>query len=667
MPNRIATHAIFALLAALLLATPGRAADVVAVRVGDHPTYTRVVFQLDAPAGYGIERRTAEDGTSEILVRMDAGSTPRSLDRRTVMVERISVEGGQDRSTARIRLRKSPSRVRELILTNPPRLTFDLVFPEPMLAAAKRRTAEKAALAQAPGAEPDPKAAPPSSAGKPTLKADVLPGAKPTLKADVPRGAKPTLKADVPRGAKPDVPGTPGRAADVVAVRVGNHPTYTRVVFQLDAPAGYGIERRTAEDGTSEILVRMDAGSTPRSLDRRTVMVERISVEEGQDRSTARIRLRKNPSRVRELILTNPPRLAFDLVFPEPMLAAAKRRTAEKAALAQAPGAEPDPKAAPPSSAGKPTLKADVLPGVKPTLKADVLPGVKPTLKADVLPGAKPTLKADVPRGVKPTLKADVPRGAKPTLKADVLPGVKPTAEAVVPPGAKPEVLPGAKPTAKAVVPPGVKPEVLPGAKPTAKAVVPPGVKPEVLPGVKPTAEAVVPPGAKPRAKADVLPGVKPTASADVDWVFYGSFLAGGILLAIFVATWLRRRSLPSDVEVTAVANSVAADDRREIAATDGDSEASEATPEMPRAGFAGVEVDVARRLLEFERRVEQVEARLDTSSDARERLERQVAAQGEELRVQRSAIARTQRALRSLSRGDAEEATEPARRDGDS
>ncbi len=631
MPNRIATHAIFALLAALLLATPGRAADVVAVRVGDHPTYTRVVFQLDAPAGYGIERRTAEDGTSEILVRMDAGSTPRSLDRRTVMVERISVEGGQDRSTARIRLRKSPSRVRELILTNPPRLTFDLVFPEPMLAAAKRRTAEKAALAQAPGAEPDPKAAPPSSAGKPTLKADVLPG------------AKPTLKADVPRGAKPDVPGTPGRAADVVAVRVGNHPTYTRVVFQLDAPAGYGIERRTAEDGTSEILVRMDAGSTPRSLDRRTVMVERISVEEGQDRSTARIRLRKNPSRVRELILTNPPRLAFDLVFPEPMLAAAKRRTAEKAALAQAPGAEPDPKAAPPSSAGKPTLKADVLRGVKPTLKADV------------------------PRGVKPTLKADVPRGAKPTLKADVLPGVKPTAEAVVPPGAKPEVLPGAKPTAKAVVPPGAKPEVLPGAKPTAKAVVPPGAKPEVLPGVKPTAEAVVPPGAKPRAKADVLPGVKPTASADVDWVFYGSFLAGGILLAIFVATWLRRRSLPSDVEVTAVANSVAADDRREIAATDGDSEASEATPEMPRAGFAGVEVDVARRLLEFERRVEQVEARLDTSSDTRERLERQVAAQGEELRVQRSAIARTQRALRSLSRGDAEEATEPARRDGDS
>ena len=48
----------------------------------------------------------------------------------------------------------------------------------------------------------------------------------------------------------------------------------------------------------------------------------------------------------------------------------------------------------------------------------------------------------------------------------------------------------------------------------------------------------------------------------------------------------------------------------------------------------------------------------------ARERLERQVAAQSEELRVQRAAIARTQRALRSLSRSEEEQATEPALRE---
>ena len=40
------------------------------------------------------------------------------------------------------------------------------------------------------------------------------------------------------------------------------------------------------------------------------------------------------------------------------------------------------------------------------------------------------------------------------------------------------------------------------------------------------------------------------------------------------------------------------------------------------------------------------------------------MAAQSEELRVQRAAIARTQRALRTMSRGDEEKATEPALRD---
>ena len=40
------------------------------------------------------------------------------------------------------------------------------------------------------------------------------------------------------------------------------------------------------------------------------------------------------------------------------------------------------------------------------------------------------------------------------------------------------------------------------------------------------------------------------------------------------------------------------------------------------------------------------------------------MAAQSEELRVQRAAIARTQRALRSLNRGEEEQATEPALRE---
>ena len=73
---------------------------------------------------------------------------------------------------------------------------------------------------------------------------------------------------------------------------------------------------------------------------------------------------------------------------------------------------------------------------------------------------------------------------------------------------------------------------------------------------------------------------------------------------------------------------------------------------------------DVAGMLREFESRLVKLETQLDEANDARERLERQFTAQAEELRVQRAAIARTQRALRGMNRGEAEQATEPAIRE---
>ncbi len=96
------------------------------------------------------------------------------------------------------------------------------------------------------------------------------------------------------------------------------------------------------------------------------------------------------------------------------------------------------------------------------------------------------------------------------------------------------------------------------------------------------------------------------------------------------------------------------------------DRTASEMPTEMGVAvetGSAG-DGDVTRMLREFESRLVKLETQLEEANDARERLERQVTAQAEELRVQRAAIARTQRALRGMSRGDEEQATEPAIRD---
>jgi hypothetical protein len=86
-----------------------------------------------------------------------------------------------------------------------------------------------------------------------------------------------------------------------------------------------------------------------------------------------------------------------------------------------------------------------------------------------------------------------------------------------------------------------------------------------------------------------------------------------------------------------------------------------------PAAPSMGADSDVLRIVSQLEGRMAQLEAKLSESNEARERLERQVAAQSEELRVQRAAIARTQRALRTMSRGDEDKATEPALRDGNS
>jgi hypothetical protein len=71
------------------------------------------------------------------------------------------------------------------------------------------------------------------------------------------------------------------------------------------------------------------------------------------------------------------------------------------------------------------------------------------------------------------------------------------------------------------------------------------------------------------------------------------------------------------------------------------------------------IDESAGRALRDLEQRLAQIEQRLARDADARERLERQVVAQTEELRVQRAAIARTQRVLRTLSRPD-DLATEP-------
>ena len=124
-------------------------------------------------------------------------------------------------------------------------------------------------------------------------------------------------------------------------------------------------------------------------------------------------------------------------------------------------------------------------------------------------------------------------------------------------------------------------------------------------------------------------------------------------------------RTLPS----LAQADPDLPDDRSLFDSTVGIEEAAvdeEEKPEVTHGGAGGVTPpgvvipSAPGSLAELEQRFMGLERRFEEVMDAKDRLERHVAAQTEELRVQRAAIARTQRVLRNLTRPD-DAPTEPA------
>ena len=546
--------------------------------------------------------------------------------------------------------------------------------------------------------------------------------------------------------------GSPGSAgaAELVDVRVGTHPTFTRVVFELDAPGGYSVERQLADDGTPQLLVMMDAGSSPRSLDSKSFMVERVAVQDGVDRSLAHVRLKHKPSRLKEMILSNPPRLVFDFVYPEDVLAArkaeAERRAAAKktaAPVAKAPAPKPAPSKT--AAAPKPAPKAAPVaktpaPAPKPAPVAPK-PAPKPAPVAKTpapAPKPAPVAKAPTPKPIQVSDSEPVKAKAEPEAPA-AAPLTKPeTAEQVVVDMKKGVEAKATDAAAAAEQKLANTRELVSqkraAAEDTAKAATDEmadaaDLAAKNLAAAKGKPEAPKPPATKPLASVPPAPSSS-SASAEggIDWMLVAGAGAGVLALFIGFVLWNRRRSLPNDIDVTAFADDEADADAApqpqadefamgldeapatesvfeettpepaqsepapatpttEIAAgpglfDDDDSEkendamdiespdlpmertASEMPTQMniqpPTASAAG-DGDVARMMRDMEARLVKLETRLDEANDARERLERQVTAQAEELRVQRAAIARTQRALRGMSSGEEDQATEPA------
>jgi len=499
----------------------------------------------------------------------------------------------------------------------------------------------------------------------------------------------------------------PVLAAEVVDVRIGTHSTFTRVVFELDGASGYQVERQLAEDGMAQLLVTMDAGSGPRSLDSSSLMVERVAVQDGVERSVAHIRLKRKPSQLKELILTNPPRLVFDFVYPEPVLAA-RKAAAEAVATTAPPKPEPQTKLAASPRERQPAAPVSPRPAMlavapKPQAEPAPQPKTQPMLPPKVQPA--PLAEArEAPKRV----------ALKPALKSTAMPAPDADAGPAVPEAAAPV----ANATESKVVEPPITEAQAEGA----------AAGEDVTNAIR-TAAAGEPEAAKPaepapkRAARSALPAApaSPAKRPGADWKLVGGVAAGVAALFIMLFVWNRRRALPNDFDVAALAEAADGDDvaapQKFAMGLDEEPESAESTlnapepaaapqaepeiasgpglfdddfdkesdamdlenpdqpmertaSEMPTQMGVAVETasagdgDVARMLREFESRLVKFETQLDEANDARERLERQVTAQAEELRVQRAAIARAQRALRGMNRGEAEQATEPALRE---
>ena len=509
----------------------------------------------------------------------------------------------------------------------------------------------------------------------------------------------------------------PAWSGNLVQVRVGNHPTYTRVVFEFDAPSGYRIERRAAGESENTILVTLDAASRARNIVSKSKGVESIDVDGGSGRAVAHITTRQVGLPIREMILTNPPRVVLDLMIPG-------AEAAPQAEIAEAKPTPVEPEAQPEPTAAQPDEIVVAEPEPQP---AEIVP--ESEVASEPLVEVPDLAIVDAPKQAEAI--ADVEEGvAEAVVSAEA--AASAAAEAVVDTALDPAAESAAEGTdevADAAAETDAPLAVVDMADLMAEAEA-------IEPDAQPVAPEV-PSALESRIAASRVGPETRDETAPFDLKLAGMIGAGVLALLVFVALVIRSRgSKPTEMDVTALADEAdaAADptshegrlpeggfamaaDFHEASAPDEDFEyaavesqddenkpiestgvATAARPglfdkshqeedamsmdnqdlptshmdsEAPTqlgigAAAIGADMDssVANLIQELERRVAHMEARLDESNEARESLERQVEAQAEELRVQRAAIARTQRAVRSLNRPDEDQATEPALRD---
>ncbi len=501
----------------------------------------------------------------------------------------------------------------------------------------------------------------------------------------------------------------PAHANRILQVRVGNHPTYTRLVFEMESFAGYQVQRAPGSDASEQLTVTIEASTPPREIQSKSIGIESVSVAEGAGKAIAQIRLRKPGLQMKEMILSNPPRIVLDFVH--------------SAEAIQAMSGDPYAKPAPVAVDSKPKPQPAVAPKPEPVVaKVEPLPVVvepKPEPAVVEIAKLEPSADAD------PSLAAEEERRKQ---LRDSIPGVHKRDELVALSNSAADS--ALDESAGMLIDESA--EALAADEDVADAG---AVAPELPLGT--LTQDPIPPAAEEQptaANSQEFTRIPKPASAESKLPLGMLALAGiaiGTLVSVVAGVRLfRRRSLPQDLDVTTFADAsddVSDDDAESFARHTSDriparESSMDASPiggrapkmeeqntaayslsevaanqtepgtglfnddsegekpmdmrtsdlpadrdefSMPHVGMSdGDSGEISRLVQELANRVATLETRLDEANDSRERLERQVAAQSEELRVQRAAIARTQRALRSLSRAEEDQATEPALRE---
>ena len=482
----------------------------------------------------------------------------------------------------------------------------------------------------------------------------------------------------------------PVQGAEVVDIRIGVHPDYTRMVFELDRPASYKV---LLGNSRTEVLIALQAGSIPRRIESQKSLVSRIDLMPTASGSEARVSLVRDGLSLKEMVLVDPPRVVVDILGTKPSVvspAAPKKPTAGS----KAPGASKSKRQAKSKAKATPKIaaKGSSKPSVKPSAKSKPAKVIaansrpsRPVIRVEAPPKQSPPAPRRKSVTLSPVAQGAKAGGAPAKVSAS---GIKPVAAGQT--GQAPETEANETTAWAKQIFAVVGLVVLVGGwgwvrrrrgqGPVPSEAQDGGV--EVAPETSNPFAVLEPPGpeetevitagveAEPDLAAAVdeaMGGEASEAEADSEQALFDELPLGAALAA--ESDEIPDPGLdpgPEIVEPAPLASAPAeADEIAEATATPMDlheaaveaAAGSDISDPYEAGRVAGREAaeETLSLVRALEERIAGLQGQLEVALESRERIERQMAAQNEELRVQRAAIARTQRAVRNISRPEEE------------